>query len=416
MPTATLPLPLTVTIEPTEQAEVAATLRQAFADETPVYPLGGRTALGFGLTAKRPGLGLSTTGLKRIIDYPARDMTITVEAGTTIAELAQVLAAENQYLPLDVAQPGTATVGGVMAANFSGPRRYGYGTFRDYIIGVSAVDGTGTAFKAGGRVVKNVAGYDFCKLLTGSLGTLAVVTQVTLKVRPRPQASALMIFEGDLLHTEAQLLRLTHTRTTPTAIELLSGPAWDDLPGVKATGPGTARIVIGFEGSATEVSWQRRQLREEWQAGGASDAAPIAELTDAEAAPLWTRLTEFGAAAEPTSPVVKINTVAGRVVEAGLLIQKHLPNASCLTHAGNGIVLVDCGELSTADAAKLLIRELRPFAMRERGQAVVWNGPPSDDWTSQAYWGPTREDDAVMKTVKRTFDPKGLLNPGRFNL
>src|SRR5690606_32325083 len=119
--------------------------------------------------------------LNRVIDYPARDMTITVEAGITWEQLEAELAKEGQWLPVDVARAEAATVGGAIACNTSGPRRFGYGTLRDYVIGIHAVDGQGMQFKGGGRVVKNVAGYDFCKLLTGSFGTLAVITQVTLK-------------------------------------------------------------------------------------------------------------------------------------------------------------------------------------------------------------------------------------------
>ncbi|OYV80387.1 MAG: hypothetical protein B7Z73_19035, partial [Planctomycetia bacterium 21-64-5] len=177
-------LPLTATVEPATQSELVEQVRAAFGSDTPLYPIGGGTSLGYGVPPKQKGLGVRLTGLNRIVDYPARDMTITVEAGITMSVLAAELAREGQRLPVDAAQSDRATLGGLIATNFSGPRRYGYGTLRDYVIGISAVDGRGTPFKAGGRVVKNVAGYDLCKLLTGSLGTLAVISQVTLKVRP----------------------------------------------------------------------------------------------------------------------------------------------------------------------------------------------------------------------------------------
>src|SRR6478736_2819398 len=121
--------------------------------------------------------------------YPARDMTITVQAGVTIARLRDVLKAEGQQLPVDVPFPDRATLGGAVATNASGPRRFGHGTLRDYVIGISVVDDRGEEMKGGGRVVKNVAGYDLMKLYTGSLGTLGIITQLTLKVKPRPEAS-----------------------------------------------------------------------------------------------------------------------------------------------------------------------------------------------------------------------------------
>ncbi|HEY2147298.1 MAG TPA: FAD-binding oxidoreductase, partial [Pirellulales bacterium] len=149
---------MTETITPADQAELAAAVRAAFEAGTPVYPVGGGTSLNYGLPRARPGIELSLAKLNRVIDYPARDMTITVEAGITIAALAATLAAERQRLPIDAPNADRATLGGVIATNWSGPLRYGHGTIRDYVIGISAVDGRGVPFKGGGRVVKNVAG------------------------------------------------------------------------------------------------------------------------------------------------------------------------------------------------------------------------------------------------------------------
>ena len=145
----------------------------------------------------QPRHDLDLTGLVKVVDYTPRDMTILVEAGVRMADLAATLAAEGQQLPIDVPRASEATIGGVVATNWNGPRRYGHGTIRDYVIGIHAVDGRGVAFKGGGRVVKNVAGYDFCKLLTGSLGTLGVITQLALKVKPLPERSATIVADCD---------------------------------------------------------------------------------------------------------------------------------------------------------------------------------------------------------------------------
>src|SRR5439155_7965515 len=129
----------------------------------------------------------------------------------------------------------------------------------------------GTPFKAGGRVVKNVAGYDLCKLLVGSLGTLAVITQVTLKVRPVPEASAIVYHElPSFAAAEERLAALVNSQTTPMAIELLAGPAWRDEPALSSLGAGAiGRLLVGFEGTADEVTWMQRRLAEEWAAQGA---------------------------------------------------------------------------------------------------------------------------------------------------
>ncbi len=163
-------------------------LRQAVgrwaAEGLAIYPQGGKTALDYGGIPARPGVAIDTTSLKGVIDYPAADMTITVEAGITLAELQSILATEGQRLPLDAPSPERATLGGIYATNTCGPRRFAAGRPRDLILGVSFVTADGKEIKGGGRVVKNVAGYDFPKLLTGSMGTLGVITQMTLKVRP----------------------------------------------------------------------------------------------------------------------------------------------------------------------------------------------------------------------------------------
>src|SRR5262245_17199545 len=162
--------PLTV-VRPGSVAELGEMVRRAASNNEAIYPVGGQTELDLGNPPTKPGTAVDMRGLDQVIDFPARDMTVTVQAGITIAKLQALLAPENLQLPIDVSQPARATLGGIIATNASGPRRYGYGTLRDYVIGISAVNDEGNEFKAGGRVVKNVAGYDLCKLLVGSLGT-----------------------------------------------------------------------------------------------------------------------------------------------------------------------------------------------------------------------------------------------------
>src|SRR5262249_44306269 len=179
-------------VQPRSVAEVGECVRGASQEGKVVYPLGGRTMLSLGLPPTRPGYGIDLQALSAVIDYPVRDMTITVQAGIPIAELQRLLAAENQRLPVDVPHAERATLGGALAVNASGPRRYGFGTFRDYVLGISTINDEGQETRAGGRVVKNVAGYDLCKLHIGALGTLGIISQVTLKVRPLPEARAIV--------------------------------------------------------------------------------------------------------------------------------------------------------------------------------------------------------------------------------
>ena len=181
--------------------------------------------LDLGLPPTRPGIAIDVTGLEQVIDYPARDMTITVQAGITMTKLQEILATENQRLPVDVPQPEKATLGGAIATNASGPRRYGYGTLRDYVIGITVVNDEGQEVKAGGRVVKNVAGYDLCKLYTGSLGTLGIITQVTLKLRPRPEWPVVCHCFCAEDEIESLSRRLCDSRIRPVCVDLVNPAA-----------------------------------------------------------------------------------------------------------------------------------------------------------------------------------------------
>lgn len=385
---------------------MAEVVRDAFASGTAVYPIGGGTSLDYGLPARRQGIGLSLAGLNRVVDYPARDMTIAVEAGITMAALAETLAAERQRLPIDAAQPELATLGGVVATNFSGPRRYGCGTVRDYVIGISAVDGRGIAFQGGGRVVKNVAGYDFCKLLTGSLGTLGVISQITLKVVPIPEAARLLeCAAADIDQAERLLAALVTSRTTPTAIELLVGGVWGERP----------KVLVGLEGTAAEVEWMTGQLRSEWAELGIRDPRTLLPV---EEAATWRRLTEFAAASSADASAGALAIKAAVKPSAVLRFIQELraidPGATCVAHAGNGIVLARCGGLKPADIAKTLIQRVQPAAAACSGRIVVYAAPDGSDLTRQAVWGAAGSDAGLMRSVKQQFDPAGLLNPGRF--
>ncbi len=417
-------LPLSETCAPATQAELAEQVQTCFRAGMPMYPLGGGTALHCAPIGKRPGCGIATTALNRLVDYPARDLTITVEAGMTVGALQQTLATENQFFPLDVPQAADATIGGALAMNVAGPRRFGYGTIRDYVIGISAVDGRGTAFSAGGRVVKNVAGYDFCKLLVGSLGTLAVVTQVTFKVKPRPAAAAYLVHGlASLEQAESLAVAVAASRATPVSVNLLSGAAWTELPELDLPGaPPAARMVVGLEGTGAEVEWMLATLKSEWQAAGFAVPRTVSEPEACTA--LRHRLTEFGCdggtgagtAANSKSPVVlKLTVRPSSVVAVVAEVRRLFPAASVLAHAGGGTVLARLeGELPAHELATPLLQVLHPLATRLGGQCSVWSSPFAGELTRSVCWGPARESDAMLRRVKETFDPKGLLNPDRF--
>jgi glycolate oxidase FAD binding subunit len=215
----------------TTQAELCRFLADNVAGERrALLPVGGRTSLHYGNAPLKAETILATSGLTRVVDYPARDMTITVEAGIRLDDLKTLLKSEGQQLPIDIAQSQRAALGGAVATDTGGPRRLGYGTFRDYVIGLSAVTADGKLFHSGGRVVKNVAGYDMCKLLVGSMGTLAVITQLTLKLRPLPEKSAqVWAAYRSFADLDRALESLLRSATRPVALDVLNPEAADQI-------------------------------------------------------------------------------------------------------------------------------------------------------------------------------------------
>jgi glycolate oxidase FAD binding subunit len=336
-------------------------------------------------------------------------MTILVEAGVRMEELEATLAEEGQCLPIDVPQAAEATIGGVVATNWCGPRRYGHGTIRDYVIGIHAVDGRGVAFKGGGRVVKNVAGYDFCKLLTGSLGTLGVITQVALKVKPRPESDATIVADCDTWQiADAAVARLVNLGLSLVAIDLLVGKA---LCGVV---PPQSRLAVRLEGTEDEVRWLVERVAAEI---GAAGGAIAHRLPDDEAATLWQKEVEFsdsGVGGGDNSPfVVQISVPSSAVTHVLTKLTAFDADCSVLTQAASGVVVARFSKFTQADISKVLVAELRPLASRLSGSVVVVKST-LEGLTPHLIWGNRTDAIVLLERIKHKFDPKGILNPGRY--
>lgn len=402
------PLPV---VRPATAAEVGDEVRRAAAAGGAVYPVGGQTLLDVGLPPSQDGVALDVTGLNAVIDYPARDMTITVQAGIRMADLQRLLAAEGQRLPIDVPAADRATLGGTIAANVSGPRRLGAGTMRDYVIGITTVNDEGQETKAGGRVVKNVAGYDFCKLHTGALGTLGIITQVTLKVRPVPESQALLTF-GCGGHTlEGLLDRLHGSRTRPMCLDLVNARAAERLRA--AAGVTLPRqpwvLVVGFEDSEPAVNWQIQQLIREVTDAGVHG---VEALAGTSAAPLWQALAE-GSHATAGALSLKANLLPGRLA-AWCLLADAQPGAWELHgQAGSGIVRGTATATLTLETTRPLLDRLAAEAAAAAGYLTLPRCPTA--WKRELpVWGRPRDDVWLMRRVKDQLDPRHLFNPGRF--
>jgi glycolate oxidase FAD binding subunit len=275
-------------------------------------------------------LRLELQGFNQVVDYPARDMTVTVEAGMSLGDLTSLLNMENQQLPVDVADP-TMSVGAFVAADLAGPRQYGYGTLRDYLIGMEAVDGQGRVFHAGGRVVKNVAGYDLCRLAVGSRGTIGILTQLTFKLRPAPEQFVIESWEySDRKHIAQALETLNTSAARPVMIDLACG------------GDSKWTLFVGVDGTQDVCDWQVSQLKDELPAGLRSASM----TTDSSSSLSWCAAIAKLRIAADTSTVVQ--TLPSSVPDVCHTISQHSATAHC--HAGNGLILVS-GENSSLTAA-----------------------------------------------------------------
>lgn len=394
------------------QAAIAEAVRAAYEDKEPVYFVGGGTALDYGCAPSRAGQTLDLTNLSRVVDYTPRDMTILVEAGVRMADLAETLRAEGQQLPIDVPRASEATIGGVVATNWNGPRRYGHGTIRDYVIGIHAVDGRGVAFKGGGRVVKNVAGYDFCKLLTGSLGTLGVITQLALKVKPLAECSAVVVAEcSNLSVADRALERLAMLELPPVAIDLLVGAAWEEKS------VNRNRLVVRVEGTREEVDWLVERAQSEL---GESKCNEVRCIPESEANDLWGRQIEFSdrgaGSGSDKSPLVLQASVPPSAV-TGMIARLIAFDEGCAiqAHAANGIIVARFAKFTQGDLTNVLVGKLSPAAVQLGGTCIILKST-FDGLTPHLIWGGRTDSIVLLERIKKKFDPRGILNPGRFVL
>jgi glycolate oxidase FAD binding subunit len=396
---------------PGSVADLAEIVAQAAKSGSALYPIGGRTKLGFGMPPSRAGLALDLRSINGIVDYPARDMTITLEAGTTLSRLQALLRTENQRLPIDVPEAERATLGGAIATNASGPRRYGHGTLRDYVIGIRTVNDAGKVVRAGGRVVKNVAGYDFCKLHVGALGTLGVIAEVTLKLRPLPEEEAVVLVSTNPEDVESSLDAFHQGRARPVCVELLdslavqhinrsSGTILPDAPWI---------LVIGFEGNQSTVMWQVQQSLKTLP-GGCRSGVDVRIGTGA--VPVWRALVEFQGWSDSLL-ILKANLLPSATARFCQQAKAHSKGMAIQAHAGNGIVLGFAPLDSHLDQARALLTQWQEWASVARGNAIALRCPAA--WKrALPIWGTPRKDEWLMSAVKAKLDPQNLFNPGRF--
>lgn len=404
---ATLPLSLGTArppvVYPSTEAELAEVMACAHQNQWRILPCGSGSKLAWGSLAEGIDVVVSTARLNQVIDHAVGDMTLTAQAGLTLAELAPILASANQFLALDPAYSQRATLGGVVATGDAGSLRQRYGGVRDMLLGLTLVRYDGQVAKAGGRVVKNVAGYDLMKLLTGSYGTLGIISQLTFRLFPRQDASKTVVIPGLASTLENLLARVRRSSLTPVALDLLS-PALTERLGYGAELALVARFQSIAPGVVEQVETLLRMVPE----------ALTAQVLGGEAeSSLWQNLQT---SLFPDGAMLG----EGAVAKVGLLPTAILPLMDTLTalapaavarlHGGSGIGTVRLvGEAATAD----ILAKLRSHCEQSSGYLTVLEAPTAIK-QAVGVWGDVGNSLAMMKAIKAQFDPNHRLSPGRF--
>jgi glycolate oxidase FAD binding subunit len=392
-------LPGTV-VRPETAEAVAATLREASAAGQAVVPWGAGTKQGWGNAPRAYDVAIDLTALDRILEYEPADLVVTTEAAVPLAALQRRLAEAGQFLALDPPFAGRATLGGTLATNASGPSRFLYGTARDLVLGMKVATPAGDLVKSGGKVVKNVVGYDLNKMHIGGLGTLGVMVEVTLKVHPLPRAEATVGASfADLAAAHAAAGRIFRSVLYPRAVEIVRA----SIPLGNDPAPGdTWRVFVWCAGSPATVERQVRDVVAWCREAGAGQTTQLDGQAHRD---LWAAVSEFGRDLPADVAMVKLTALPTQVPA---LIAAVGEKAAIVAHAGNGVVYA---ALPGADAARLatLIRTAGDLG----GAAVIEAAlPPAV--AGLDVWGPIRADFPLMQALKAQFDPQGTLNPGRF--
>jgi len=416
-----------VVLQPTDPAQIAEVLQFAAAEKLAVIPTGGCTKLGIGSPPARYDIALDLSRMNRLLAYDPKDLTLGVEPGVRIEDLLRALAQEKQFLPLAVPFADRATIGGIAAANSSSPLRHAYGGLRDFCLGMEFVTGEGAQAKSGGRVVKNVTGYDLHKLLIGSLGTLAVITRLNFRTFPMPQAQGTFVATFSSSEAAYDFCRaVSHSVLTPQMVDVANpGTAALIFSGETSSRlePRTWTVVLTAAGQPAVVERHQRELG---HLAGLADAEEFLPLTDAEADSVLAQIREFPRLMLERAPAAAIFRISAAPTTMAPLLGKlrvlaaqqeldfvSLGRAAGVLHAA--FLPQKEMEAPPRSLAQVITEVFRACAQPEMQASAMLEWCPVELKTSaEVVWGPPRPDFGLMRRVKNSFDSQNVLAPGRF--
>jgi glycolate dehydrogenase FAD-binding subunit len=401
--------------------EVSAVLGACSKAGTTVVPWGGGSSMGLGGVPKKVDVVLGLARLNQVIDHEPGDMTSTVQAGMVLRDYQAHLGRHDQFLSLDPPNASRATIGGILAANASGPRRLRYGTARDLLIGERVVHADGTVTKGGAKVVKNVTGYDMNKLYVGSLGTLGVIVEATFRLYPLPAAEHTWVapFPTAAKARDA-IAKILDSPVVPSAVELLNESAAAEVgrrSGV-TPGQGKACLAVAVASIPEAVKAQLAQARGMGREAGGGDGL----ILEGEAhEKFWVAVRDFDSGNGGPAMVLKAGVLISEVAEAMRqgeeVAAKQGLRVCTISEAGTGIVRYYLEADGTGSNSSLrltgAVAPLRAFAIEAKGSLVVLQAPPEVK-AAVDVWGPIGDTLGQMRGLKDQFDPGRVLNPGRF--
>ena len=414
-----------VVVTPATIDEVSRVVAYASQEHRAIVPRGSGSKMKMGGIPRKMDIVLSTRRLNRITDRDCENLTLSAESGLTLGEVQQGLAkvGKGYFLPLDPPFTDQATLGGIVATNSSGPKRLLYGSARDMMIGAKAVFPNGDVVVSGGKTVKNVSGYDMCKLLIGSYGTLGILCEMTFKLLPLPEKEATLGLSFAVLEGADGFVReLRASQLIPSSIEILNGLAVQKMRYSISMPPnGNYLVAVGLEGVAESIERQVSEMSEMGKKHGTLEAVTLdAEKHQA----FWVALRDFSSRlTDEDSNVISMKSnflisKCGDVLGSYEKIARGLGiHCAFISHAGNGILyshaLPGKSFRSKADSFVELIEKLTAEAVKYGGGLVVESSPPSIK-KKVDVWGQSRSDYLVVRRLKEQIDPAGILNIGRF--
>jgi glycolate oxidase FAD binding subunit len=392
---------------PVSIAGVSRLLAIAHARRLAVVPTGAGARLGWGTPPARLDVVLSLARLDRVLAHEPADLTLSVECGVSLEALNETLRPHGQFVPLDPARPEASTIGGLIASGAAGPYRARYGTIRDLLLGVTVVRSDGTVVKGGGRVVKNVTGYDIPKLHVGALGTLGVVVEAHLRLHPRPAAERSWVFGFE--SPEAALEAALAVRDTPVVLSRCQLLTVGALRGLGESAPPGAALAVTIGSVPEGVQAQGDRVGE---ICGRTGSAGI-EVPEADT--WWREVANLSWPDDPTASVsLRIGTRPTDTVKAVRVVEAAAAGATGLRVMADVATGVVQATVSVAGGrAAALVARVRDGLGPIGGTCVVECTPP-EAHPGLDVWGDIGPALEPMRRLKRELDPAGVLNPGRY--